>query len=95
MELGIGGEQIVPASGANVHTIIFCINEIAGKWPLSPGFAQDVILPIGELFPPLMVCFGNFFHSYNHTRGVNLTYIVLFMHIITPVGKSGTYLKEE
>ncbi len=67
MKLGFRREQFVAASGANVRAIIFGIDILAGKRPFCPRFAQDVVLLIGELPAPLLICFGNFFHTPNST----------------------------
>jgi len=67
MKLGFRREQLVAASGANVRAIIFGIDILARKRSFCPRFAQDVVLLIGELLAPLLVCFGNFFHASNST----------------------------
>ena len=67
MKLGFRREQLVAASGTNIRAVVFGIDILAGKRPFCPRFAQDVVLLIGELLAPLLLCFGYFIHSSNST----------------------------
>ena len=63
MELRFRREQHIATSGANVSAILFGIDVFAGERPFRPRLAQDMILLIGESLPPLLFCFGYFFHA--------------------------------
>ena len=67
MKLGFRREKLVAASGTNIRAVVFGIDILASKRPFCPRFAQDVVLLIGELLAPLLVCLGNFFHASNST----------------------------
>src|SRR5262245_52598396 len=76
-ELGLGVEQLLAASGADVDAVFVVVPVLSGERTLGAGFAEDVVRLGVELFLPLgvgllervLACRGGLVRSRRRARG--------------------------
>src|ERR1039457_2301992 len=63
VELGIGGEELEAAGGAEIDAGGAGFGVLSGEWPLGTLLAQDAVLLGSERTAPLFVRLANLVHS--------------------------------
>src|SRR5262249_47638324 len=55
VELGVRAEQLAPAAGAPVGTVLVVVDVLTGERPLGVSLTQHAVLERGQLLAPLLV----------------------------------------